>query len=252
MQKTVKTYNEEGVKYQFDSKKMLMYANQMKSDLQMQGRKLNKSQIMKELAEKLYISEDAVKSWMYGNNGPSDLEQVKLVANYFGVEYHQLLDKEEKEMTTVSGFNGMANEVQNQYTKDKVREIYGVLLDCISTAMNYYYTEEADYMSQQSGEEYEAANRSNYQDSDEACGKVLDLIKRQMLDIPENLYNQVEQYVMTDIATVIECAIALIKDEDDSEDEFKANVLWAIDYFKEFRMRYMNDLRRIFADYIVK
>ena len=93
MQKIVKTYNEEGVKYQFDSKKMLMYANQMKSELQMRGKKLNKSNIMKELAEKLYISEDAVKSWMYGNNGPSDLEQVKLVADYFGVEYHQLLDK---------------------------------------------------------------------------------------------------------------------------------------------------------------
>ncbi len=38
MQKTVKTYNEEGVKYQFDSKKMLMYANQMKSELQMRGK----------------------------------------------------------------------------------------------------------------------------------------------------------------------------------------------------------------------
>ncbi len=252
MTKAVKSYTEDGVKYQFDSKKMLMYVNQMKYDQQRLGKKINQSHIKGELAEKLFVSEEAVKSWMYGTNGPSDLEQVKQIADYFGIEYHQLLEKEEKEMEAVSSFNGMANEVQMQYTKGKVREVYDALLDCIYTALNYYDTEEVDYKSGMTGEEYEVSFRTTYQDTDKSRAKVLNLIKRQLLDIPETLYNQVEQYVMTDIATVIECAFAFLPDEDDPESLIENDQMMAEEYLKEFRNRYVSDLRRIFADFIVK
>ena len=253
MTKTVKSYTEEGTKYQFDCKKLQMYTNQMKRDLRREGTKKNQTHIKEELAEKIFVSAETVNSWMYGSNGPSDLEQVKQIADYFGVEYHQLLKKEgEEEMTTVNGFTGMASEVQAQYTKDRVREIYGALLDCIYTALNFYDTQKADYESEQTGVEYEVSNRTNYSDADNACGKVLNLINRNLLDIPEDLYNQVKTYVLTDISNVIDWAFAYIIDEEDPEPDIEEEQEHAKDEIKAFRMRYVNDLRRIFADFIVK
>ena len=258
MKKIVKSYNEEGVKYQFDSKKMLMYANQMKSDLQMHGKKTNKSNIMKELAEKLYISEDAVKSWMYGNNGPSDLEQVKLVADYFGVDYHQLLDKEEKEMATnntVSIASGMANEMQQQYTKDRVRELYTAILDSVDALMDYYYAEIA--YTRQEKEESEDVNESigeTYFHANAMIRKVDSILERNMLDIPEVLYKNVHEYLWTEIDSLFQEAIETFNHDEEQDESLTEEEMEHLDErIKHFRNGgYMSDLRRIFADFIVK
>ncbi len=263
MQKTVKTYNEEGVKYQFDSKKMLMYANQMKSDLQMHGRKLNKSQIMRELAEKLYISEDAVKSWMYGNNGPSDLEQVKLVANYFGVEYHQLLNKEEKEMATNNNtmnlVKGMANEAQVQYTKEKVREIYQALIVCKNTLMDYYYTDNPDENGDPFNPVFKERQERNYNIFLSCRESARSIMEKAMLDIPQELFEKINEYLWTDMSEVANTVMKSFNLTDDADDVDIVNFgpedeMMIMDtMIRQYgNVGFIADMRRIFGDYIVK
>ena len=257
MQKTVKTYNEEGVKYQFDSKKMLMYANQMKSELQMRGKKLNKSNIMKELAEKLYISEDAVKSWMYGNNGPSDLEQVKLVADYFGVEYHQLLDKEGKEMASnnaVSVITGLANEAQVQHTKEKVRGIYGALIDYIHAIYNYYYTVNPDENADPNNPEFRAKLDGAYNVAIVFRGLVDKALEKAMLDIPEKLYEQIHIYLWSELQEILdEVRYYHTPIDEDDPDYFPEDAFITQEELRLYRNGgYMEKLRKLFVDYIVK
>ena len=250
MQKTVKTYSEEGKKYQFDSKKMQMYANQLKYDFQKQGKKKNKGDIMKELAEKLYISEEAVKSWMYGNNGPSDLEQVKQVADYFSVEYHQLLDKEEEKMvadiTTVK-----VNETQMQYTKERVRELYAALLYTINKTIDFFYIEEQpeglDY------EEYEGETNSAYNDAFTAGERVGELLEKYLLDIPEKLYNEIKEYLWTTLEPVLDAIDRTYRQRLGSKDMYNMDSRELCEFIDPFRRGgYITDLRRIFDDFIVK
>ncbi len=255
MTKTVKSYTEEGTKYQFDSKKMLMYVNQMKYDRQRLGKKKNQSHIKEELAEKLFVSEETVKSWMYGTNGPSDLEQVKQMADYFGVEYHQLLAKEEEEMaekSVHSGFTGMASEMQVQLTRDRVREIYSAVLGCIRKVISYYYTEDTYEFDEHESQEYYEETKRAYTEANDACYKVENLLDDYLLDIPMDLYDRVHEYIWTDIRNMLEGIMSAYKS---SEEELYESGLYddlenKMDSFT--RTGYLEDLRRIFADYIIK
>ncbi len=258
MKKIVKSYSEDGVKYQFNDKKMQMYANQLKSDLQVHGKKkINKSDIQKELADKLFVSEDAVKNWMYGYNAPSDLEQVKLIADYFGVDYHQLLDTEEKEMATnnvVSIATGMANETQIQYTKERVREVYAAVMNVINKIMEYFYIEE-----QPEGldrDQYKEQSVAAHVDAFMAAENVFEILEKYLLDIPEKLYNEVCEYIWTTLSAILDD----IEDtyntrmEKKDDDEFYNMTNRELDKRVEpFRKGgYISDMRRIFADFIVK
>ena len=119
---------------------MLIRINQRKHNLQNAGKKTTKAAIVEELAEKCFVSAEAIKNWMYGHNGPSELEQVKTLGEYFETDYHQLLKKEEGQMTTTNEDNkGTMNEAQVTYTKERVREIYKAMINYIDRCRYYYY-----------------------------------------------------------------------------------------------------------------
>lgn len=256
MKKTVKSYNEEGVRYQFDSEKMLMYATKMKSEHLMQGKKMNKSCIMKELAEKLYVSDDAVKSWMYGNNGPSDLEQVKKVADYFGVEYHQLLTEEEEKMTPNNNTmitSGIANEFQLQYTKTRIRELYFALLDSIDAVLAYYQVEKTYYSKDEEDDELKEKTNDYYKNAKEACYKIDEFLERNMLDIPEKIWRETGNYLHR-IEEAIYCILdAFNPDDDVPKGEIEEDIRVLEEEIDHFRYRYhLAEFRDIFSDYIVR
>lgn len=257
MKKIIKSYSEDGVKYWFDCNKMQMYANQMKNGLQMRGKKMTKDTIMKEMADKLFVSYEAIKSWMYGTNGPSDLEQIKQVADYFGVEYHQLLDKEEEEMATKGAVNmmvGMASEEQAKFTKEKVREIYGALIDYINAIFDYYYTENPDKDGDPFNPEYKSRQASAYTIAIMHRRNVDRVLEKDMLDIPKKLYDQVHTYLWSEAQSVLEEVIDSFEPEDEEDPDYAPeDALIRADELTGYRNGgYIARLREIFADYIVK
>lgn len=99
MKNTNKTYVVEGSKYQFSSVNFNAFVNIKKYSENEKGNKYTKSKITEELAETLHVSIDAVKNWLYGVNGPVDVEQVKTISDYLNIDYLALLQKvEDKDM----------------------------------------------------------------------------------------------------------------------------------------------------------
>ena len=84
--KTIKLYEEEGTNYQFDSEKFKMLINQKKLYLNQMHKKTTKAEIMESIAGELCVSTEAIKNWMYGYNGPSDIEQVKKIGDCLEVK----------------------------------------------------------------------------------------------------------------------------------------------------------------------
>ncbi len=261
MQKTVKSYSEEGTKYQFDSKKMQMYANQLKYDLQSHGKKKNKGDIMKELAEKLFVSEDAVKTWMYGTNGPSDLEQVKQIADYFGIDYHQLLDKEETEMATNSITTiavETAGEEQLKKTKECIREIYIALIRCKNALVDLYYTVNPDDNGDPFNPKYKENQRINYSAFATWRDMALQSLEKSMLDIPAELYNRIYEYIWTDMNSILDEIMSSFEPKSEEAendlDDFGPGDEEILDYqIRQYRNGgFTYEMRKIFEGYIVK
>ena len=139
MCKEIKSYTENGEKYRFDREKLDMFILQKREHLMAQKKKAFKITVIRELAEDTFVSEEAVKSWTYGNNGPSDLEQVKKIADYFGVDYHELLKQEENKMNTEnSKYMEQISEQVKLQTHASVRDIYVAMFEAVDKIWDYY------------------------------------------------------------------------------------------------------------------
>lgn len=87
-----------GIEYIFDSKafkrNIEIYISNKLPDY-------NKKTLYEKIANKAYVTTDAVKKWCQGKNGPQDLERLKSIAQVLNVDYQKLLKPHERipEMT---------------------------------------------------------------------------------------------------------------------------------------------------------
>lgn len=253
----VKTYTEDSRKYHFDGCKLDMYICKNVNDQKMNGIKTYKISIQRKLAQAVSVSEDTVKSWLSGKNGPMDLEVIKQIAGFFDIEYHELLEEEEENMNMENDFMKLAVEKQRIMTRDRIREIYEALWDATEKAWDYFHAEdttsyEDDNWAENTGEGYEEA--------DAACRKVDNLLEKYMLDIPLKLSQQIHMLIWTKVRSVIDTANNLYADpfgyedltEEEKEDKERAR--------REMRGRemlfrergYEGILYEVFGNYIVK
>lgn len=86
---------ENGVNYIFSNRDFKIQVGKRQNSSSDSSNKITQEQIFEELAEKLHKSAEAVRQWFRGNNGPSDIDVVKDIANYFGVDYKELLSRVE-------------------------------------------------------------------------------------------------------------------------------------------------------------
>ena len=256
--KAIKLYEEEGTKYQFDSEKFKVLINQKKLSLNKTHKKTTKAEIMESIAAEMCVSTEAIKNWMYGYNGPSDLEQVKKIGDYFETDYHFLLNKEEDTVSTAT-INTFDGSTQALYTREKVREIYSACL---------YYLNRGAYHQDKIFEAYDfykdglmpgaAVPELMRAASDElfpALDAIRELLKKYMLDIPENFYDKVYNYTCERQDAMIDYYRFHYTPED--KEKIKKEELWileagykeACDYFFE---KGISELRELFQDYIVK
>ncbi len=264
MKNTYKAYEENGVRYRFASKKLLMQINQKKHNAQSLGEKITKAKIMNEIAEQQCVSVEAVKNWMYGYNGPSDMEQVIKLGMYFDINYHELLEKEEDEMAESNKITGIVTDWQAQYTKERIREIYRAILNYIERCKYYYQR----MFVQGAGTSDEVKKMGNLAEIElnALYNNANSQLEHSMLDIPEDMYEKVEQYLWTELSDYIDIMSGTYEqdyEEPDPGDEMEENSETdpEIEHWMEesdrylaefFGGRYRKDLRELFEDYIVK
>ncbi len=194
---------------------------------------------------------------MYGHNGPSELEQVKTLGEYFETDYHQLLKKEEGQMTTTNEDNkGTMNEAQVTYTKERVREIYKAMINYIDRCRYYYYELMPLGSEDLQDKDYQQVVLTANTELRALFNNITLQLKYSMLDIPEGFYKKVYDYLWVELNDFIE----LIADsqieqtaKEETDTDFDDYYDWADNFLERyFDTGYEKELRELFADYIVK
>ncbi len=252
MKKTIKIYEEQGLKYYFDSTELSVLINLRKHALSLSNKKATKGNVMEELATQTCVSTEAIKNWMYGYNGPSDLEQVKKISEYFKVDYHQLLKKEAAKMENYSS-NYTDTTAQAVYTKDKIREIYVAIVEFIDDAEYVFYDLAYAFPDNTSNKEFMDIVGEKRGELKASLTTIKDLVRDNMLDIPEAFYEKLDNYcwsTLDNLITAITDYYIYTNEDGDEILEF-ADVLGNYDAYFEYR-EYLKELRALFQDYIVK
>lgn len=254
MRKAIKTYEEQGVQYRFDSEKLQLLINQRKQNSNKAKKKTTKAEIMDELATALSVSTEAIKNWMYGYNGPSDLEQIKSIGDFFNQDYHYLLKKEEDKMNTY-----IEDKEQALYTRERIRELYAVCLNFVNRGAVYqeHIAEAMEWLEdgRTSGARVPELMREASEKMYPLLEAIRDFLNEHLLDIPSGLYDKVSNYTyeredeLFDYYHYSYCP----EDKESGQEEYLSicedGFKKACDYFPN---KGIADLRELFQDYIVK
>ena len=254
----MKEYTENGIKYIFDHEQMNTFLNMKQHErMKAEKKKITKEWLKQEMAKKLVVSPETIKSWLQGTNSPGDLELVKGIAEYLGVDYHELLQKkeqEEEEMAEEIRFMAVASEKQKVITRDRVREIYEALVDAIDASWNFFYTE---YYSTDEWSKWQLERFGNttFEQAEDQCRKVNLLLIKYMLDIPRELYRKIRHLFWTAAESVLmdtTCAFSDPCDEEEaqSHEEIISDMLRTGDEFQE--KKFAERMREVFGAYIVE
>ena len=254
MRKTIKTYEEQGTHYQFDYEKLQLLINQRKQNLNKAKKKVTKAEIMDELATATNVSNEAIKNWMYGYNGPSDLEQIKSIGKYFNQDYHFLLKKEEDKLNTY-----IEDKEQALYTRERIREIYGACLKFVNRGAYYQdqIMEKKGFIDDEmiSGASMPDLMRSAMDEMYPLLDDIRDLLNSYLLDIPGSFYDKVSNYTyekQDDLIGYYHFAYAPADEEEGTKEYLDINEDAYSDACDYFFGRGLVELRELFQDYIVK
>lgn len=110
----MRMFTENGIEYRFNDRVFRSLIDHYAKE-----KGISKGQIVRELANELYVSADAVNNWKYGKNGPADMETIKKIAIYLHMDWELLVKK-------VNGENAMTQ--LNERQKDAAKRIYDVLI----------------------------------------------------------------------------------------------------------------------------
>lgn len=183
MKSVSKEYVEKEQRYRFNAQAFQSLMNQKKYAHKSAGTRKTKEIIMGEIADKLLVSYEAVKNWAYGYNGPAELEQINMLGNFFGVDYHDLLFSEDKEMAGT--VNTVVANTQAQDTKIYVRKIYKAMLRYLEQCRAWYYHLESFSEDDKKTQNYRIACDNAKKDLQKKFYKADHLLKVSMLDLPK-------------------------------------------------------------------
>ena len=172
-----------GTEYVFSSFAFKKCVNAYKSKEKNAGKNTSVEQIYEAIADSAHVSVDAVKNWMYGKNGPADLETVKDLATTLNVDYMELLKIQEEK--TMSEKNMEMNMSMNVVTDmDKTKDVIRVVYQKMSAFMDAAVEE----LCFDSSEEV-------YWEYDEAYKDIIRTLHASMLDIPLGIYDRLREVI---------------------------------------------------------
>ena len=251
----------EGSKYQFNSVSFNAFINIKKFKENEKGHKLTKAIITEELAEMLYVSTDAVKNWLYGYNGPADVEQIKAISDYLDIEYLLLLQKVEDDNMVdrirVAAFtedmfpSGFEKKIGDYIeTKRCIRNIYNKMLT--------YIDETEKCFNKYQNLEDEKITEDTYEEEAEDNGRLKDLycelqaeVDKYYLDLSVKMSNDIKNYiwgVMFDYHDDVAIGKLDGKLMDDEKKEVQERVEEMQNYFN---YQFYKDVEELFEDYMV-
>lgn len=212
--KKLKTYIVDGDACHFDGKQMQVYVNHIIRASKKIGKKMTVEDIEIEISKTISVTPAAVHNYLYCKNGPADIDQVKKIADYLGVEYRKLLKMEEKDMVTESTevkesgnevairLSGVTSEAQFQYTKDICREIYKTMVDYLDALHDWYFTKNLNEIKDPYDPEYRNKLSDAYDIAAKHFEKADRLMVRNLLDIPADLYESLKMYLWTNMISL--------------------------------------------------
>lgn len=189
MQKETKIFNVDGTNMQFNSEAFNMFFKDYKKREEIKIQELESN-----LGEDLGVTRDAVHNWRFGQTGPSDIETINKISDYFGLSDYKVLLKERKE------------DVVMQITerqKNSLKKIYDAIIDFLIEFQktdgfnNYWY----DFAKVCKSEEHVENNL--YYVAEEAQNKVINVFQKEYIIIHKlEIYPQLEEYVYDDLCDI--------------------------------------------------
>ena len=107
------TFEIDGNNYIFSVDRFRTAFGEMKQKKRKRTGKYSSTNLMYDIAEYVNVSEETVKKWYSGANGPGDIEKVKDLAKFFGLHYMDLLHRKESAIM----------EIEYNYKEETERDI---------------------------------------------------------------------------------------------------------------------------------
>jgi len=175
-----------GNEYVFSSFAFKKCVNTYKAKVKMDKTDISVEQIYETIADSAHVSVDAVKNWMYGKNGPADLETVKHLAEVLKVDYMELLKiQEESNMPEKNVEMNMAMNVviDMDKTKDVIRVVYQKMSAFMDAAVDELCFDSDEH---------------TYWTYDEIYKDMRNTLHQSMLDIPISIYDKLLEIIEDD------------------------------------------------------
>lgn len=182
--KTFKLLKDEDKEYRFNTNAFKAAVNHKKADAKLRGTKLTTTKITADLAELTFVSPEAIKNWLYGYNGPTDIESVKKIGVYLGIRYQELLIREEERTKMESNTSVSVNmiDMDKAATRNAVKTIYLAMQKIAQFGEdNFIPLEEID----------EAA----LHDIRKLFDRADQVLKEYLTDIPVKTYKEISEYL---------------------------------------------------------
>ena len=204
---------EDGSEYCFSTKAFKQNIQKYINQKREAGEKITKSLLIQNLANATFVSPNAVYNWLYGKNGTGELNTIKFLAKELNIDYMELLEKidiekEDKTMNNTIPNNEQIETVTRNYsdwntyvckeltletsvaTKRAIRECVQYIVECIANYIdtlgyNLYWTEDS----------------ANYYTK--KFDKLFIILYRNMVDLPFELYNELEKFISQDMKPII-------------------------------------------------
>lgn len=96
--------------------------------------KKTRDELCDEMADRIGVSAEAIKNWLKGKNGPSDLGLIKEVAAYMSISYQQITENSDN----TRNINSIASDVVGTDEKSIIVSMYKDFVDYIYTFLGTY------------------------------------------------------------------------------------------------------------------
>ncbi|MCR4896479.1 MAG: hypothetical protein K5891_06845 [Lachnospiraceae bacterium] len=148
----------------------------------------------------------------------------------------------------------LSADAQKVQTHACVSEVYKAMYEAVNAFWNYYHAEDTGAFFKYKTEELAKMNIVTFEEAEELCHKVYDLLRKYLLDIPTSLIEKTRHWFGTNVSSLLEDTAVLFPLEwNDPDDE-----LWKETYHhlqeKEARYQvgaYFCELKDLFSEYIM-
>ncbi|MBE6038994.1 MAG: hypothetical protein E7218_07350 [Anaerofustis stercorihominis] len=156
------------------------------------------------LADSIFVSKDSVHNWRQKLNGPGDMDKIKKTAEFLGCDMMSLMtDVTEENTDEEKEMNNTEKITLNDRQRDAVKRVYLAMLDFINDPRWQEwgdYTPEKIKQYEENGIEYEIPDETYWADFDWSGSNILDLLEKEFIDIPFELWNELTLYYWENIS----------------------------------------------------